>query len=168
MKPAFVVPLLLMFVFFSGCMGSGKTPPDVQLGRTYVQEANDESAATMETVVEKVLVAYEAAEKQLADKALEADMTGLLDRIKANPASATPEKILDAHKQYLVDRDKRLLAVYAETAEVKRIIGVAKGDRELAKQIQTVLNMYQDAGVDMSAAKVAIQNIVLLMQAKRK
>lgn len=162
-----VVLLLPVLMFLVGCT-SAKTPPEVQVGRTYVQEANDASAATLELAVGKVLTAYETAEKQLADKALEQDLAGLLVRIKADPANATPEKILEAQKLYLADRDKRLAAVYGETTQVKRIIEIAQADRELAKQIQAVLNMYQDAGIDMSAAKVAVQNIVMLMQAKRK
>jgi hypothetical protein len=163
---AYCVVCILAFVMLAGASCTSSKDPNIERGRKLRNDGQANAQKTMEIALEKMGVAYRGAEKRTIDGNYSRAIAGLLERAKTQ--NFTPQQLLDAQTKYIEERDAALAAVDKEIAEAMQVVQWARDDRQLADQINQVLESYADAGIDISAAKVAITQLVGLIQAKRE
>jgi uncharacterized protein (UPF0335 family) len=57
--------------------------------------------------------------------------------------------------------------VDAEIAKAMSVVIIARADRALAAQVNSILETYQDSGFDVNAAKAIIQQVINTIQLQR-
>lgn len=153
--------LVLPLVLLSGCFS--KPNPQVNEAMDFRDQALLNYSANTDVIVGAILDGYrQAALKQVEDfyqqdlkkVASNMDASGKVDAAKAVQFLLEADQIRQQRKQAIEEQVSKALAAYNES----------KKDLVIAQKLNQVLKAYENAGVDITAAQTAAQQIISILK----
>lgn len=166
---ALMLPVILML---SGC---GKRAPAAKEGADLRKKAYVAVSENKSKILAVVIEAYRAAEYRsadaLIDAAIERDFEQVRKNAAANGGNVPVEMAIDGARKLLSVREKERAdareRVDAVCAQLKAAVEDAETEMLIANKLNDALEEYESSGVDLSAARGAIDEILELVK-KRK
>lgn len=158
--------LLLVLITVSGCMGT-KPPIAIQQASDLKRTAITNYAANVDRILNTLLDGYRSEAYARIDTLAKIDMeTG------RQAAAASGGKVDFAQATAFMDRlqetkESKRREVDASISKIREIMAGASVDLALNLKLDEVVQRYADAGIDLSAAQTAIDQILAIIQQAR-
>lgn len=150
----------------AGCAAT-KAPPAIEA----TWQAKDTAVRTYQRnndlILEALIKAYRAAEVRTIEANYARDIDAMRFRAQATQGMVKLEDAIEAYRHFETARQAAIDRVDAEIASFREIVARAQVDMAVALKLDEVLHQYESAGVDMSAAKNAISQIMDLLQQRK-
>ena len=164
-----MVMCFFSFGFIGGC---GKRPPSVQEGADLRKAAYTATSEGKSEIIEQILVFYREAEfKRIdveIDRALQDDFAQVRKNAQATGGSVPVDQAIEGARKLIstreIERAGLRAAVDKAITDMRAIVAKAETNMLIANKLNDVVEEYEKAGVDISAAKTAVQEIITLMK----
>lgn len=176
MRPIILFCMAAVFLFCNGFMCNGKRPDSVSEASKLRKKAYLAANESKNEIVKTVVEVYRQAEYKRIDLEINAALEEDFAKVKAN-ASATggniPADVAIAGTKRLIDfRDKERAAarksVDDKLLQIDDIIARADSNILIANKLNDAVEEYESAGVDVTAAGKAIEEILSLVEKQNK
>lgn len=148
----FVIAMSLAALLAASCAGCLVAPPSVVAASRERSASTRAYAGAMNEVIGTVIAAYRKAEMDKIEMAVAAD-------VKANAGKFDAEGIALLIKK----RDEKIAAIDDICRQLRAEIGKAETNLLIEAKLADAMEKYEEAGIDMSSAKSAIDEILKLV-----
>lgn len=163
-----ICTLLLMTFTLTGCFGGRK--PEVNEGADLRKRAYVNVSESKDQIIATIAAGYRDAEYARIDleieRALEADYAQVRKNANAFGGSIPVEQAIEGTKKLIAVREKERTEARAKVdaalVEMQAIITRANTDLLIANKLNDALEEYDRAGIDVSAATKAVEEIMAL------
>ena len=169
MKPIFFALSLALVLLMTGC---GKPPAAVTEGQDLRKKAYNAANDGKNKIIETILEVYKTAEYARIDGEINAALEKNKSEVRGKAAlfgNVVPvEQAIEGMEKILTTREAERVRlrglVDSKIAECRKIVVEADKNFLIANKLADALDGYENAGVDVSAAGKAVEEILALMK----
>lgn len=158
---------LLPLATLTGCLGT-KPPAGVNEARNLKREALQSYAANNEKIVEAILQSSATEAYAHIDARFEADLAEARRRAEALGGKVDVNLAIEGMKKLVAERDAARKRVDEEVEKIRGIVAQAQVDLAITMKLDEVLERYENAGIDVSIARGAAEQILGLVKARKQ
>ena len=170
MKTHCVLLLTLLLVISAGC---SKRPEEVKKGDKLRTEAYVAASEGKSQIIDAILTKLQEAEYEKIDNRIEVEVQKQIDasrqflppdgKVNAEQAYAGFRKLMEFRDS---ERAKARAIVDAQIQRVRQIVNSTDGQLEIALRLDDEISKFDNAGVDLSGVRGAVEQILTIWKKK--
>lgn len=146
----------------TGCM-SAKAPPEVTEGRALKRNAIQAYAQANDQIVEGILGAYRAQAYDALEQRIKRDIDKAVVAAGKTGGQVDITQALGFMDSLQSDREAGRTKIDASIQQIRQAMDKGRVNLAIAMKIDEALEQYESAGVDMSAARKAVDDVLQLV-----
>ena len=159
------LPMLLLaclgLSFAAGC--ATKPPPEVLEARDFKRKSIQAYAESNDEILDAILAAYRAEAYEHLETKIRGDIATATRNAAASNGQVKIEDAIKFMQQVEGDRSTGRARIDAAVAQIRVAMAQARVNLAIGLKVDEALSEYENAGVDMSAARKAVDEIMALV-----
>jgi hypothetical protein len=156
-----------MLVSMLGCMGT-KPSPEIVAANDMKREAITNYAANVDQVLDVLLEGYRKEAYARIDTLVQIDMKQAEANAKASGGQVDLAQALEFFNKIDRQREEKRAEVDESIKQIRKVMATASVDLALNLKLDEVVQRYAQAGVDLTSAQAAIDQIMAIIKRARE